>query len=193
MKTFLNVLKISFITVLAVFFMGCEGPEGPRGPSGADGTDGTNGATGAPGQDGQNGQNGEDGNANVKSYTFSVDADDWTDPTGAANQNEFTLQVPAITQDIVDNGAVHMYLPDSGGWRAMPFTFISSSNSDDVRSLIYIHRVGEILCRQYLSDAAPNFTYVGPFKVIVVAGEAGKKAPDLDWSNYEEVAAYYNL
>lgn len=54
-----NVFFVIVLTVLALFFIGCEGPEGSAG---ADGIAGNDGLGGADGTDGANGVDGVDGN-----------------------------------------------------------------------------------------------------------------------------------
>ena len=86
---------------------GPQGDTGPAGPAGADGADGTNGTDGADGadgtdgNDGTNGADGEDGNANVR--TFIYDMSSKNGPTIIQN-------VPALTQDVLDNDLILGYL-----------------------------------------------------------------------------------
>jgi hypothetical protein len=94
---------------------GAAGPAGPTGPTGAQGPAGTAGAAGTNGTNGINGTDGADGNANVRSTVVS----NVTLSAGGLT----LISVPAITDDIVDNGAVLVYvrLVGFGGyWDALP-------------------------------------------------------------------------
>jgi len=66
-----------------------------------DGADGAQGIQGIPGQDGTNGIDGIDGNANVQTLTFDA---------SAMSGSSFDLVVPEITQSVMDNDVVLLYL-----------------------------------------------------------------------------------
>ena len=204
MKTVLNVVKIACLAALTVLFFACEGPEGPIGPAGPAGPQGEQGAQGAQGEQGAQGDKGdqgdpgpqgpqgEEGNANVKSYTYSISGTDWSAFSGITKTANLT--VPAIDQDIVDNGAVHVYWGTGGGYRALPFTFLVSTGG--LRSLFYLYTAGNVELEykeQGISGGPSTFTYNGTFKVVVVEGKAGKNSPDINWDSYEEVAKFYGF
>jgi len=94
---------------------GPTGPAGAQGPAGTPGAAGTNGTDGAAGAPGATGPAGPQGNANVRSTVV---------PNVSLSASASTLvSVPAITNDIVDNGAVLVYvrLVGFGGyWDALP-------------------------------------------------------------------------
>lgn len=75
---------------IALFAFGCEGPEGPRGPAGPAGT------------------------ANVI-YSEWFNPDTWTSVNyfGVA-ERQFTMSTPELTQEIIDNGAVLVYMRFAG-------------------------------------------------------------------------------
>ncbi|MEM7368986.1 MAG: hypothetical protein AAF587_10345 [Bacteroidota bacterium] len=200
MKTFHFSVKLLLIALFAALFSltSCEGPEGPigpqgpegpagqagaTGPAGADGADGATGATGATGQQGASGQN---GNANVKSYTFTVGNSDYS------ADNKVTLDVPAITQDIVDNGVVLVYWQSSDGWRLLPFTFITSSGLT-TRTLMSNYSLAQVVLQLRTIPVDNTFKYTGTFRIVVIEGNAGKKGYDVDFSDYEAVINYFGL
>jgi hypothetical protein len=78
--------------VLTIFIVSC---------SAEDGEDGVNGAIGATGPAGANGTNGQDGNANVKTFVFDLSSE-----SGAS----IPIDVPELTQDVIDNDLVIGYL-----------------------------------------------------------------------------------
>ncbi len=80
MKT---ISKIMFFTLLiAGILTACKGPAGP------------------PGKDGKDGQDGQDGNANVQTYIFDVSSN---------SGSMITLNLNAITQDVLENDAILTY------------------------------------------------------------------------------------
>ncbi|MEM7657043.1 MAG: collagen-like protein [Bacteroidota bacterium] len=175
LKCFLLPCLIGLILVSS-----CRGPEGPRGPEGSQGPQGQAGADGLPGTPGT------DGNANVTTYLFNVaESNYYFDGTWW----QVDLSVPAITKDIEDNGMVMVYLRRGGYWRALPFVFVNSGYSD---SVLAMHRQGQVRIRLVSSRDNP-LKYAGLFKVVVVEGNPGKRELDLNWDNYEEVAAALGL
>ncbi len=105
--------SILLFAILSLVILGCE-TEGPIGPAGQDGIDGTDGT------------DGKDGNANVRSITKFVAPSDWT-PSGTAGEDLFfyyEITIPEITNDIVQNGAVMVYLKaDNSPYYALPTSF----------------------------------------------------------------------
>jgi hypothetical protein len=106
-------MRLFSLTALAVVVTACEGSDGPAGPAGPP------------------------GNANVTSGTFTVAPaeyvnDWWYMPVDGGTQANpakvATVAVPAITADIVNNGAVLVYLHvpaastgPSTHWALLPF------------------------------------------------------------------------
>ena len=178
-----------FALVFLAVTSACEGPEGPIGPQGDPGPQGPAGVTGAQGPPGSQGPNGADGNANVRSFIIPVSAADYADNPSTPDWKEVTLSVPAITQSVVDNGMVAVYLSFAEGWRALPFTFNAGS---ETTSIFHFHSLGQVLLRATSNDGDP-IKYAGNFKIVVVDGFAGKNMPELNWEDYEEIAAYFGL
>jgi hypothetical protein len=112
----------------------------------------------------------------------------------AANYNggtTATIAVPAITQDIADNGTVLVYLSFSSGWRGLPFTFVSGTIS---RTMVYYYRVGNVTLQLFSNDTDPAAqVYTGSYKIVVISGRPGKTDEPVDYSDYEAVKAYYGL
>lgn len=72
-----------------------EGPAGPAGPAGQDGT--------------------ASGNVHVESFT--APSAEWVQlPNGLA----FTQQVPSLTQDVIDNDALLLYMKRNNTWYVLP-------------------------------------------------------------------------
>jgi hypothetical protein len=94
---------------------GATGPAGPQGPVGAQGPAGLAGADGTNGTNGTNGTDGTNGNANVRSTIVrNVQLTLYTTTS---------IAVPALTRDILDNGAVLVYARPAGSsiyWTPFP-------------------------------------------------------------------------
>lgn len=121
-KTTISRSKYFLLALLVAFSFSCS-PE-----------DGNDGATGAIGPAGTNGTNGEDGNANVQTFVFD---------TATESGIGINLDVPQITQDVLDNDVILSYYESSTGiyyqmpggannaiFVTRPFAFV---NSFDIR------------------------------------------------------------
>jgi hypothetical protein len=79
------------------------------------------GAAGASGSQGAKGDTGAQGNANVTGQTFVTTSSSWSYSSPAWSES---FSVTALTSNIIDGGAVEVYLSGDGGiqWYALPFT-----------------------------------------------------------------------
>lgn len=94
-----------FVALLTVSFNACSGDDGDIGPQGQQGIQGEKGAPGKDGKDGKKGDKGDagkdgkdgkkgdkgdkgdPGNANVKKYSFLIEAADWSNGSHSGNSN----------------------------------------------------------------------------------------------------------
>ena len=74
------------------------------------------------GEDGPVGPQGPAGNANVEAYTYTTNNSDWISSSQGAMWTA-TLTATGITQEVFDAGTAQMFIQDSDGWNAMPFSF----------------------------------------------------------------------
>jgi len=184
MKTTNKILRTTIILCMtALAFTACR-PE--------DGKDGINGQDGTPGAQGPVGQ---DGNANVVSKTFTATQISWTDKTiYGTNYKVATLNMPEITQNIIDNGAVLVY----GGffwespWSALPISFFETGKTS---YYTYGIATGKVTLRVHNSTNAVPSTPGIPFRVVVIEGKAAGKARSngVNLNDYEQTKAYFNL
>jgi len=148
-------------------------------------SDGEDGAVGPQGEQGIQGEPGEDGNANVNSYLFE-------DQSFSAGEVSFDL--PAISQDILGNGAVLAYLRPQGAnfWYGIPYYYQSSS--------LTVYGIFPGLVR--LSSTFNVSSY--DFRFVVIEGTDGLaskaislerelKQAGIDISDFYQVADYYGL
>jgi hypothetical protein len=122
------------------------------------------------------------GNTDISSDTYTTT---WTyqDPSYYCN-----LNVPEITQDIVDNGAVFVYMSNgNGGWTALPCTIpIDGSYSSTYTP---VHYVGGVRIWKTDTDLLTMDPGSTTFKVVVVSEHGLAQRPNVNWENYNEVKA----
>jgi hypothetical protein len=182
-KLIILYLLIAVITFLA----GCA-KDGATGPTGSQGPAGTNGSNGT------NGTNGTNGNSNVQSSTFTVTA--WTQhQNGTFIFEEAVLNVPNISQNIVDSGTVLVYTHNYSGtnaWDAMPFTF-PDTTTNGAYYYNYSYDVGAVTISVSCYGFAPVIPSSSEFKVVILSATNRLANPTINLNNYEEVKAAFNL
>ena len=159
MKTILTSL-----TVLVIIFSGCtkEGPQGPVGPQ---------------------------GNANVSSETFTVTPAQWflsdTVPGQANHILYVDFAIAAITQSIIDKGAVIVYSRKTNDLIPLPFSYQSTTTqvyyTDDV------YPGGAEVQVQLGNFNTPTISSNEDFKIVVINGSYRLAHPEINWKNKEEV------
>ncbi len=113
MKKTLILLAFS---VFMLFETACK-KEGPQGPAGAAGTN---------------------GNANVKEFTFMSQGFSWV---AADGMYEMYVNIPELTQVVVDKGAVMVYLQpasSTGAWLQAPLSW----GSQQINAAYTVGQVG---------------------------------------------------
>ena len=141
------------IFILALIQISCLGPEGPRG---------------------RDGLNGQDGLLYTRSAIFDSNPTSWS---GDANGYSTTLNMPEITNDIFNNGAVLVYrlredlTPKS--FNLLPYTYVDNNTTSYMDFDAYIGKVvinfRDITNGQNTTQAP---TQLMSFKVVVVTGMA---------------------
>lgn len=174
---------------------GVAGAAGAGGPQGVVGATGATGAVGATGVVGATGATGADG---VAGATGADGATGATGATGAStvianylftNQSVFLagntrFLVPAITQDIVNQGIVLVYFRNTGtttAWFSLPYS--ESGNTLNIST----YGVGYV-------DLKSNFTSTGlDIRVVIIPGTSLTNLmlhnPGLNLNNFSQVAA----
>ncbi len=166
-----NSIYILIIAVFAIF--GCEGPEGPMGPAGYDGIDG------------QDGLDGEEG------YTFDYENVDFTEA------NDYTVSLPFPDNfQMLESDVVLVYMHEgyddiSGNdiWRSLPI--IELYNEGGYLQYEYDFTIDYVRIYLY-SDLSVLDEKDKIVRIVVVPAQFGART-DIDYNNYEEVAAHFNL
>ncbi len=154
-----------FAFACGLLFTNCK-KEGPQGPTGKDGTN---------------------GNANVVSS--SITSSNWV---YNAPSWEINFTYGAVTQDIIDNGAVLVYMKVGTAYNQIPITFYPANNYSRTYDIsTYVGGVA-IYCTD--SDLTqPTNPGTQTFKVVVIAASQLIKNPNVDLNNYSEVKQVFNI
>jgi len=160
------VMLIILSSILTTFSCTKEGKQGETGPAGT---------------------NGVNGNANVKSASFTVYTWEWLTN---GNSKYVDITSTLITTDILNSGAVLLYIKSGSTWQALPFTFPQGTTSTLFRYL-YAYNLVEIQITQ--ETGVPSITSNLEFKLVVMSSTARMSNPNIDYNNYYEVKGAFNL
>lgn len=136
---------------------------------------------------GPTGPAGATGNANVKSELDT--AFTWT--YGSTSYGA-AITVSNITQDIVDNGAVLVYMKVGTDWQPLPYTFFNTSAWASLYSFSY--SLSTVNLKMANSDLFPH-TNPGTkyFKTVCIASGVKKLPADIKFWTYEKVKKEFQL
>lgn len=142
---------------------------------------------GDTGPAGDKGATGSTGNANVVSSSLTASAWSYVSPSW-----EMTFTYPAITQNILDRGAVLVYVQQGLNYYQLPYTtYLSSTYS---RTYNFVHYIGGMKVSLTDSDLTqPNNPGSLTFKVVVIAASQRMAHPNVNWKNYNEVKQVLDL
>lgn len=157
-----------FALACGLLFTNCA-KDGKTGPAGPAGTNGTN------------------GNANVVSSSLTSSA--WT---YVAPSWEMTFTYPAITQDILDKGAVLVYVQQSSNYYQLPYTFYPASSYS--RTYTFVHYLGGL--KVFVTDSdltQPSNPGSLTFKVVAIAASGKMANPNLNYDDYNAVKKAFNI
>ena len=180
-----TILKSVVILLTAMITVSCSkdsaaGETGPAGPTGA---------TGPTGPAGTNGTNGTNGNANViGTNSVSVPPSNWFNSGDNTSWSTF-LNVPAITQEIVDRGAVSVFFQLNTSWIALPY-----SNPQNHYFTNYGFSLGAVEI-----NISTEFGYIltspgtNIYRVVVISPSNKIANPNTDWNDYNQVKEALHL
>ncbi|MCC5931525.1 MAG: collagen-like protein [Cyclobacteriaceae bacterium] len=196
-----NLRAISFLAaIMACIILSCEGPAGPegdpgpQGDQGPQGIQGTQGQQGPPGEKGEKGDQGEPGekgekgdpgDMNVKLYVFTGH----NYATAASRFIDLPGYGPKIYETmffvyLVNTSQTLIYPIPGYGTSAISFYrvwYLRSGNNVSVRT-------------QLVSGAGETYEEIRVVTLPIGNMPGGRSAlPDIDFSNYDEVAEYYGL
>ncbi len=152
---FIRILIISFTFIVS--FTNCS-PE-----DGRDGLDGLNGEQGPQGEPGQ------DGNANVISRTFWSSQITWNQTSlYGINYLVAELEIPEITQAVVENGVVLVYGSFFWGqpWSAIPVSYYENGKTN---YFSYGIKIGTVTLRTHRDDNTLSQPTIA-FRIVTIEG-----------------------
>jgi hypothetical protein len=159
MKTTTKFLYVATILALFVSLFACKGPAGDVGPSGATGP----------------------------SSASTVIYSDWVTSTFSQTTFAATITAPKLTQDIVDKGAVHVYLKGTTLVFPLPYTDTDSLGRVAIH-LDFAIGVGRIVLFTTTPIPPQQFRYV-----LIPGGVSSGRKAAIDFNNYEAVKKEFDL
>lgn len=165
MKKIQKIGMVLLLVIASTTFNACQKPEkGETGPAGAD------------------------GNANVQSSVYYVSS-----YSASGNILYTNIFVSDLTQDIVDNGAVLVYIETtSGSYSQLPITTAASTTVDLL--IEAIHSAYNVQVQfSFSNNTLPGNPGLIKFKIVTIAGKEMLADPTINWSNYIEVKKKFNL
>ncbi len=191
-----SISKLKYLTglFLIIGLFACEGPEG------ADGADG------AVGIDGVDGTDGDDGNANVVSVNLAYADITWTVGSYLGRTaNTFTFTENAVSQDVIDHGAVLGFTFFSSNWWALPMTWENTGGTGR-QYILHSYALNSITLYAYQTSGVLNPGVLSQYRFIIItdntvtksvsSGEAildKLKNAGVDVNDYYEVMEYFGL
>ncbi len=178
-KSFKSITYIiSIIVIIAFTFTSCGkdgaiGPEGPQGPEGPAG---------------------ENASASVSSFYYTIFEDEWQtfgDP-GIGFGFIGAMDFPEITEDVLNYGAVLVYLYQDNSLFSLPTTFINPEDGGYLTSIWVTLQYQQVLITFQDSDVNTINPGDQEFKVVIIEGDI--PIPEsLNLKNYQEVKEYFKL
>jgi hypothetical protein len=184
---------------------GDKGDKGEKGDQGVPGATGPRGATGATGATGPKGDKGDTGNANVKRYSFDVEASQWKPAHygGSNNHNYFTVpQNLTGGIGISNSGYVTLvYARPVGNYdefKQLPYRFTVDNNyavlleTGIQRSELLMSKTtnGINSLALPLAEIPSKIRYT---IIMIEVGTANAAKGKVDFDNYNKVSSYFKL
>ena len=175
MKTIEKILGLFLL--LLMMACGKEGPMGPQGPSG------------------------NDGYVNVKTARVTVYSNQWTWDQNSANWY-VTIDSDAITDDVFNNGATFIYMNVNGSWSQLPLTYYYQFLNEETNEWINCEATIEVLTS---SDHSMTLRWTESdfydgmrpetheYKIVAIEPSFAALHPDVNYADYEEVKAEFQL
>jgi hypothetical protein len=188
-------IKLMLSVLLFYGLISCEGPEGPAGNPGAPGPAGAQGPTGPTGPQGPQGSIGPTGIANV---TFSnwVNAS-WT--RTADNGVNSVIPAPAITQQIINNDMVLVYMKDTPtSEEIIEFPRLVFSGNKVIFNLVASIRLGSITILHNTTThpqllGADNLFPQAQFRYIIVPAALFGRIILPDNKDYYSICEFFGI
>ncbi|MBU1014669.1 MAG: hypothetical protein KKG99_16870 [Bacteroidetes bacterium] len=164
--------SILLLAIVSLTFSSCqkEGPMGPEGPAG------------------------EDARNSVSSFYYTIYEDEWQTfgEPGIGFGYTGSMDFPEITDDVLNYGAVLVYLYQDNKLFPLPTTFINAGDGGYMTSIWVTLQYEQVLITFQDSDGYTINPGDQEFKVVIIEG--GIPIPQsLNLKDYDEVKKYFNL
>jgi hypothetical protein len=194
-----SISKLKYLTglFLIIGLFACEGPPGADGADGADGIDGVDGTDGAAGAD---------GNANVVSVNLGSADITWTVGSYLGRTaNTFNFTENAVSQDVIDHGAVLGFAFFYSNWWSLPLTFENTGGTNR-EYVLHSYALNSITLYAYRSSGVLDPSVLSAYRFIVITDNTVTKSVSsgeaildklinagVDVNDYYEVMEYFGL
>ncbi len=194
---------VFFLMIAACSQDGEPGPQGPKGEQGEQGLQGPQGEEGPEGPEGPQGPQGPQGATGAANVIYSAWLQPvWNDSDGATFKR-MIIDVPELNMNMWDRGLIYMYWKTNNG-STFPLPWVTNNVATGTPTIArtFLIRGATKLwveIRKYSGDlVASEFSAANGNRiryVLVPGGVAasGRIAAPVDFDNYEEVKAYFNL
>jgi len=151
--------------------------------------------TSCRGRDGRDGNDGRD--ANVASSTLTVNSNDWRWDNNTSWRVD--IDYDNITPNIIDYGAVLVYMENQNTWRQLPMTFYYSLNGTDGveyrSSSLEVSSYDKGLSIFWTeSDFSSQYRpETCRFKIVVIEASIYAARSDVDFSDYDAVRKAFDI
>src|SRR5690606_18800227 len=178
---------------------GDKGDRGAKGDKGDTGARGATGATGPRGATGATGPQGPAGTANViYSNWLSFQQSQRDTVIDGTNLKVNHLPAPRLTQAIIDNGMIQVYMRFGTTVLPLPYTSDAGSGTGPAKTstVSFIPRPGRLFLTRYTHD---NTATVGfgslQFRYVLIPGgvQANANLKNVNLESYSEVKAALGL
>ena len=148
--------------------------------------------TSCRGRDGRDGNDGRD--ANVASSTLTVNGNDWR-WDGVSYRVD--IDYANITPNIIDYGAVLVYMEVSNTWRQLPMTYYyydeqySAYFSSSLEVSTYNNGLSVFWTENDMTDVGAPGTH--RFKIVVIEASIYAARSDVDFSDYDAVRKAFDI
>lgn len=139
---------------------------------------------------------GDYGNASIVTSN-TVTLNNWTQGFDDGINYEYSAQLtwPVLTQAVVDNAMVMMYLKDGNDWIAMPFSFSDDSYAAENWNFFFSTGTATVSVSGYDDSGSGSASdYNGTVvKMVVVSSEVRALHPDVDFNDFEQVSIAFGI
>lgn len=191
--TYAHLRYLCLILAAATMVTACEGPTGPAGPPGEQGEQGEQGTQGEPG---------EPGSVNVFYSAWTpFEVNDWVQAT-SFGQIVQRLQITEglVTQDILDQGVVLVYVRFGGSPNPRPLPFTGYITTGSTPQMLWFDiEVGSItITFQNLTNNDNPGTFGGSnsYRYVIIPGGtpiSGNLVGELSALSYDEVLRRFGI